>query len=209
MSEPGRESPTLDKRLAIGLILNSTFTLGELLVGMFVGSLALMSDAGHSFAHTLCLVIALAARKLSRLQANRTHTFGFRRTTILAALLNALILLLLALYILYEAMHRLFEPHVVPGLPLVVVAGIGTLLNGAIALLMRKHTHDLNSKSVFASRAGGHPGVARHLSRRTPHPAYEPAGHRPLGQSVHWTADSLCGVGYSLPGGPRLNGRGS
>ncbi len=151
MSEPDREGSTLDKRLIIGLILNSTFTLLELLAGIFVGSLALMSDAGHSLAHTLCLVIALVGRKISRLGANQKHTFGFRRTTILAALLNALILLLLALYILYEAIHRLFQPHVVPGLPLIAVAGLGTLLNGSIALLFSRHTHELTSKSVFVS----------------------------------------------------------
>ena len=151
MTEKDAEGTTIDKRLVIGLVLNSSFTLFEFLVGFFIGSLALMSDAGHNLAHTLCLVISLFATKISRIEANEKHTFGFRRTTILAALLNAIILLLLAFYIFYEAIQRLLQPQFVPGLPIIAVAFIGILINGSIAILFRKHTHDLNIKSIFVS----------------------------------------------------------
>ncbi len=69
-----------------------------------------MSDAGHNLAHTLCLVISLVASKIPQIEANETHTFGFRRTTILAALLNVVILFLLASYIFYETVQRLLQP---------------------------------------------------------------------------------------------------
>ena len=141
-----------DKPLILGLILNSSFTLFEFLVGFFIGSLALMSDAGHNLTHTLCLVVSLFANKISRVEANETHTFGFRRTTILSALFNAVILFLLSLYIFYEAIHRITEIHVTPpGLPIIVVSIIGILMNGSIAFLMRKQRHDLNIRSVFMS----------------------------------------------------------
>lgn len=139
----------LDRKLQIGLVLNTGFTLIEFIAGFLSGSLALISDAGHNLTDSLTLLISLIANKIAKREANTDHTYGYGRATILAALINGLILFLLAIYIFYEAFQRLQSPHPVEGGVVAVVAFIGLCINLGIALLFRSSKSDLNIRSAY------------------------------------------------------------
>lgn len=145
------ETPAnLDNKLKLGLILNTGFTIFEFAIGIMSGSLALISDAGHNLTDSLSLLIAFIAQKISRRDANSEHSYGYGRATILAALLNGLILFLLAIYIFYEAIMRFTKPEPVEGALVMVVAFVGILINGSIALLFRKDSkNDLNIRGAY------------------------------------------------------------
>ena len=139
----------LDNKLKLGLVLNTGFTIIEFIAGIFSGSLALISDAGHNLTDALSLVITFFAQKIARRDANLDHTYGFGRVTILAALTNGLILFLLAIYIFYEAYHRFLNPEPVNGMVIAGVALIGLIINLSVAYLFKNETHDLNIKSAY------------------------------------------------------------
>lgn len=144
------ETPTnLDNKLKLGLVLNTGFTIFEFAVGILSGSLALISDAGHNLTDSLSLLIAFFANKIARRDANTEHSYGYGRATIFAALLNGLILFLLAIYIFYEAYERFLNPQPVTGGVIMIVAFVGILINGSIAFLFRKETDDLNMKGAY------------------------------------------------------------
>lgn len=149
------EAPeNLDKNLKIGLLINSVFTIFEFVVGILSGSLALVSDAGHNLTDSLSIIISLIANKASKRVANEEHSYGYGRVTIMAALLNANILVLLALYIFYEAYHRILShEHPVEGTTIIIVAIIGVIANGSIAFLLNKNKKDLNVRSTFINIA--------------------------------------------------------
>lgn len=139
----------INMKLVIGILLNSVFVAIELLAGIWVGSLALISDAGHNFSDSLALVLSLFARYISSKPATPQKTFGYHRIGILTALVNALVLVVISGAILFGAYHRIVRPVEVSGIWLLVVAGIGFVINSAIALSFRFHQHDLNIKSAF------------------------------------------------------------
>lgn len=139
----------LDNKLKLGLVLNTGFTIIEFIAGIFSGSLALISDAGHNLTDALSLVITFFAQKVSRRDANLEHTYGYGRVTILAALTNGLILFLLAIYIFYEAFNRFLNPEPVNGIVIAGVALIGLIINLSVAYLFKNETHDLNIKSAY------------------------------------------------------------
>lgn len=139
----------LDRKLKIGIVLNTGFTIFEFIVGIFSGSLALISDAGHNLTDALSLIISFFAQKIAKREANAEHSYGYGRATIIAALLNGLILVGLSLYIFSEAIVRLQHPEPVQGLYVAVVAAFGIIVNTSIALLFRKNQDDLNMKSAF------------------------------------------------------------
>lgn len=139
----------LDNKLKLGLVLNSGFTVIEFVAGLLSGSLALVSDAGHNLTDSLSLVITFFAQKIARRDANIEHTYGYGRATILAAIINGLILFLLALYIFYEAYQRFLNPEPVNGGVIAVVALIGLAINLSVAFLFKNETHDLNIKSAY------------------------------------------------------------
>lgn len=145
------EAPTnLDNKLKLGLVLNTGFTIFEFAIGILSGSLALISDAGHNLTDSLSLLIAFFAQKIARRDANSDHSYGYGRATILAALFNGLILILLAGYIFYEALGRIMNPEPVEGSLVMVVAFVGILINGSIALLFRKDSkNDLNIRGAY------------------------------------------------------------
>ena len=146
------EAPkNLDNKLKLGLLLNTGFTIFEFAIGIFSGSLALISDAGHNLTDSLSLLIAFFAQKIARREANADHSYGYGRATILAALLNGLILVLLAFYIFYEAFGRLTKPEPVEGGLVMIVAFVGIIINGSIALIFRKSQEDLNIKSAYVN----------------------------------------------------------
>ncbi len=144
------EAPiNLDNKLKLGLVLNTGFTIFEFAIGILSGSLALVSDAGHNLTDSLSLLIAFFANKIAKREANVEHSYGYGRATILAALLNGIILVLLAGYIFYEAVKRITQPEPVSGGLVMIVAFVGILINSSIALLFRKNQDDLNIRGAY------------------------------------------------------------
>lgn len=141
---------SLSRAFIIGIVLNVVFVVIEILAGLWYDSLALLSDAGHNFSDVLALVLALVAFKLLAVIPSERYTYGYRRTTILAALANALLLLVAVGMILWESIERIKEPVVVDGSTTAIVAGIGILINGFTAwLFVKDKDKDLNVEGAY------------------------------------------------------------
>jgi len=144
------EIKSVNRAFVIGIVLNFAFVLIEAVVGLSIHSLSLLSDAGHNLADVASLAMALIAFRLMKVKPNEKYTYGYKKTTILVALLNAAILLLSLGAIGYEAIHRLMSPEPLPGKTISIVAAIGIVVNGVTALLfLRGKDSDLNIKSAF------------------------------------------------------------
>jgi len=142
------------RAFAIGTILNLTFVIVEVGYGIAAGSVALLADAGHNMSDVLGLVIAWAAAALAKRSPTGRYTYGFRSTSILAALTNGVLLLVATGIIAIEAVRRLYEPASVEGTTVMIVAAIGIVINGATALLfMSGRKGDLNVKAAFMHMA--------------------------------------------------------
>lgn len=140
----------VNRAFVIGIVLNFIFVIIEALVGLFIHSLSLLSDAGHNLADVASLSMSLVALRLMKVKANEKYTYGYKKTTILVALLNAAILLISIGAIGYEAIHRLIAPEPLPGKTISIVAAIGIVINTVTALLFfRNKESDLNIKSAF------------------------------------------------------------
>ena len=126
-----------------------TFVGIELYAGVRSGSLALISDAGHNFTDALSLVLAAFGYYLQFKPADDTKTFGYHRAGVLAAFVNALTLVLLSLYIVYEAVDRVLHPVPIDSGIMLVVAAIALLLNGVVMLGLNRDKHDLNIRAAF------------------------------------------------------------
>ena len=137
------------RSIKFGLVLNSIYTVIEFCFGIVTGSLALIADATHNLTDTLTLAVSFTANKLARRKADTTRTYGYGRVTILAALLNAFIMVGVASFIVYEAIQRLQHPQPVEGGIVALVAFVGILVNGSIAYILSKHSKDLNMRSAF------------------------------------------------------------
>ena len=142
-----------DRAMAIGLVLNGGFVAVEIAAGLLAGSLALLADAGHNAGDMLGLLLAWGASRLARRPPSQRYTWGFRRSTIYAALANAVLLLTACGAIGWEALHRLREPAPVAGAPVIAVAAIGVLINTATALLFMRGRHDANLRAAFLHMA--------------------------------------------------------
>ncbi len=148
---------------AIGIVLNSVFVLAEVVFGVMSGSLALLADAGHNVSDVLGLLLAWGANMLLRRRATQKRTYGWRSSTIMAALLNAVILLVIMGGIVWEALHRFEDPVPVAGKTVILVAAAGVVINAASALLfLSGRKRDLNVRAAFihmAADAGVSAGV--------------------------------------------------
>jgi cobalt-zinc-cadmium efflux system protein len=145
-----RKSSNLDRRLWISAALNITITLVELTGGLLAGSLALLADALHNFADAAALGIAILARRVGRRAPTLRHTYGFKRAEIIAALLNAAVLITISLLIGREAFGRLFHPEMVRGSVMLVAALIALAANLASVCLLKSHSReDINVRSAF------------------------------------------------------------
>jgi cobalt-zinc-cadmium efflux system protein len=139
-----------DRAFVIGIALNVVFVLVEAGFGLLSGSLALLADAGHNLSDVLALVVALGATILSRRIPTARRTYGWRRSSILAALVNALALVVVVGVVSWEAVQRLLEPRPVEGGVMIVVAAAGVLVNGVAALLfLGGRQHDANLRAAF------------------------------------------------------------
>jgi cobalt-zinc-cadmium efflux system protein len=140
----------INRAFITGIVLNTVFVAIEAATGLITGSLALLTDAGHNLADVTSLVIALFALKLSTVSPNKLYTYGYKKATILAALLNAIILLVVVGGIVYEAVMRLFHPLPVEGGVVAIVAGVGIIVNTVTALLFfRDKDKDVNVKGAY------------------------------------------------------------
>ena len=136
--------------MATGVGLNTLFVIIEAGCGFWAGSLALVADAGHNAGDVLGLLLAWGASRLARRPPSRRYTWGFRRTTIYAALVNAVLLLIACGAILWEAWHRLRSPEPVVGPVMIAVAAVGVAINTLTALLfMRGRERDANLRGAF------------------------------------------------------------
>lgn len=135
---------------AVGIALNLTFVLVEAGFGFWSGSMALIADAGHNFSDVIGLVVAWVGIALSKRPPSRRFTYGLKGSSILAALTNAVLLLVAVGAILLEAIERLIDPHPVAGGTVMAVAAVGILVNGATALLFaRGRRGDINIRGAY------------------------------------------------------------
>lgn len=140
----------INKAFIIGIGLNFLFVIIEAIVGLYINSLSLLSDAGHNLADVASLALSLIAFRLVKVRPNERYTYGYKKTTILVALLNGAILLLSIGAISYEAIRRLALPEPLPGKTISIVAAIGIVINASTAFLfLRGKDSDLNIKSAF------------------------------------------------------------
>jgi cobalt-zinc-cadmium efflux system protein len=139
---------------AIGVLLNSGFVLIEAVFGVLSGSMALLADAGHNLSDVLGLLIAWGAAVMAARPANARFTYGYKASSMLAALANAGLLLIATGAILIETIDRLFAPQPVVGMAMIVVAGVGIVINGATALLFASgRKSDINIRAAFLHMA--------------------------------------------------------
>ena len=143
-----------ERAFALGVGLNAIYIAGEAVFGIWGDSLALLADAGHNLSDVLGLLLSWGALRLARSQRTRRHTYGLRRTSILAALGNAILLLVAVGAIGWEAIRRFAHPPPAAGLTIIWVAATGVLVNGLSALLFLRGRHrDLNIRAAFIHMA--------------------------------------------------------
>lgn len=141
-------------RFAAGIALNLVFVIIEASYGYIAGSLALIADAGHNFSDVLSLGLAWGAAGLAASKPSPRRTYGYRRATILASLLSAGMLLLAMGGIAWEAIQRFATPAPLDGMTMIVVAGIGVVINTLTALMFASGRHgDLNIRAAFLHMA--------------------------------------------------------
>jgi cobalt-zinc-cadmium efflux system protein len=151
---PFQDVRHLNRAFALGVVLNLVFVLVEAGVGLLIGSLALISDAGHNFSDVLSLLLAWGGALLAQREPTERHTYGLRKATIMASLISAVLLLMALGGIVHEAIHRLLNPEPVEGRSVIVVASIGVIINTFTALLfLSGQKHDLNIRGAFLHMA--------------------------------------------------------
>ncbi len=141
---------SLNKAFMIGISLNILFVLAEFGAGFWFDSMGLLSDAGHNLSDVASLMLAMLAFRLAKVSPNARFTYGYRKSTVLVSLLNAVILLVAVGVILTESVAKFLQPRAVEGEAIAWVAGIGVLVNGITAwLFMKDKEKDLNVKGAY------------------------------------------------------------
>jgi cobalt-zinc-cadmium efflux system protein len=144
-----------EKNLLIATFLNLVITAVEIAGGLLSGSLALLSDALHNLSDTFATLIAYLATLIGKREANPKKTFGYKRLEILAALTNAVILIVMSVFLMREAWHRLQEPAPINSLIMLVVGMIGLLANLYAVLILRKDAgKSINVKAAYVHLIG-------------------------------------------------------
>ncbi len=133
-----------DRRLIAAIAVNMLLTLAQVIGGIVSGSLALIADALHNFSDAASLLIALVARKIGRQPADHFKTFGYKRAEVIAALINLVTLVIVGFYLIYEALWRIYEPQLIEGWTVVVVASIALVIDVVTAML----TYSLSKNSM-------------------------------------------------------------
>jgi cobalt-zinc-cadmium efflux system protein len=147
-------SQDYNKAFIIGVTLNGLFIIVEFFYGISINSMALIADAGHNLSDVLGLLLAWGAGSLARRSPDNARTYGFRKSTILAALFNSILLLIAVGAITIEAVKKFSDPEPVASMTIIIVAGIGVLINSATALLfISGRKKDLNIRGAFLHMA--------------------------------------------------------
>lgn len=140
--------------LIASLVVTVVFVAVEAFAGWYSGSLSLLSDAGHNFTDAFGLVLAAAAFTLESRPGNQIKTFGYQRTGVLAAFINALMLVVFSVFLLWESYERLLTPEPIVDRVMLIVAAIGLVVNLAIAWGLGGHGNDLNLRATFLHQLG-------------------------------------------------------
>jgi cobalt-zinc-cadmium efflux system protein len=142
------------RAFAVGIALNLAYVIAEATFGALSGSLALLADAGHNLGDVLGLIVAWGASLLVKRAPSARYTYGLRSSSILAALFNAVVLLVAVGAISWEAVQRFWRPEPVAGATVMIVAAIGIVINGLTAWLFASgRDSDLNLRAVFTHMA--------------------------------------------------------
>ncbi len=137
-------------RLMITMMLNFIITIAELIGGMLSGSLSLISDALHNFSDGISVVISYVAIRLKKRDNSYRHTFGLKRAEILAAVINSSVLIVISVYLFYEAIKRFSTPEPIDASMMTIVASIGLIANVAGTLLLKRDSKEsMNIKSAY------------------------------------------------------------
>ena len=148
------ELTSLNKSFIIGITLNILFVLVEFGIGFYYDSLGLLSDAGHNLGDVASLVLAMLAFRLAKVHPNSRYTYGYKKSTVLVSLLNAVILLVAVGIIVTESVEKLFHPVPVEGAAIAWTAGVGVVINAITAwLFMKDKEKDLNVKGAYLHMA--------------------------------------------------------
>ncbi|MBS1680411.1 MAG: cation transporter [Bacteroidetes bacterium] len=144
----------LNKLFVVGIALNVCFVFVEAIIGLWVNSLSLLTDAGHNLGDVAGLVMVVIATRIAKKKPTTKYTYGFGKTTVLVALINAVTLLVMVGAIGWEAVGRFNDSHPVQGQLIAWVAAVGIIVNGVTALLFFKNQHDdLNAKGAYLHMA--------------------------------------------------------
>ncbi len=146
----GVTAASINRAFWIGIILNAIFVVVEFIAGFYYNSLALLSDAGHNLSDVASLALSLFAFKIAKAKSNERFTYGYHKSTILASLANAVILLIAVGSIGWEAILRFMKPEETNGYTVSIVAALGILINSISAFLFfRNKEKDLNVKGAY------------------------------------------------------------
>jgi cobalt-zinc-cadmium efflux system protein len=140
--------------LALAVALTLGYALVEVIAGLWSGSLALLADAGHMATDSAALLFALAASIIARRPASDRHSYGLARVEVIAAFVNALAMVAVVAWIFYEAIDRLTSPVPVKGLGVFIVAGIGLLVNIAVAWSLSRDRENVNTRAALVHVMG-------------------------------------------------------
>ncbi len=138
------------RNVLITILLNVIITVAQVIGGIISGSMALLSDAAHNFSDVLSLIISYWAIKLSGREQTLRQTYGFKRAGIFAAFINTAILLVIAAFLISEAISRLIHPEPVTGQLVILLAALGILMNGLSLIFIKKDAEgNMNIRSAF------------------------------------------------------------
>lgn len=138
------------KKLLLSIFLNILITVAQVIGGIISGSLALLSDALHNFSDVLSLIVSYVADRYAKKEASVKRTFGYKRAEIIAAFINALSLMIVAIYLVYEAIERFISPQEIESGLVIWLALLGIVANGLSVLLLRKDAKEnMNMRSAY------------------------------------------------------------
>ena len=139
-----------DKNLIVAISINLFLTFAQFFGGLISGSLALIADAIHNLSDAVSLSIAIFARAIGRKTADEFRTFGYKRAEVIAALINLTLMLIISLYLIYEAIWRFIEPQIISGWIVIIIAGIALIVDLYTSVITyRLSENNMNMKAAF------------------------------------------------------------
>ncbi|HJQ35646.1 MAG TPA: cation diffusion facilitator family transporter [Thermoanaerobaculia bacterium] len=202
---------SVSRKLTIATVANLLVVVGEIIVGVYAGSLALVGDALHNLTDSAALLIALIAVRLERRAPTSGKSFGYQRAGILAAFINAAMLVAFTIFIFREAYLRLMHPHAVETVPMLIAAAIALAVNSGTALSLKHESReDVNVRGAFIHMIGDAVSsfgiiVAALLIRATGNTFWDAAISMFIGLLILWSSYGVLkeSVNLLLEGTPR------